>query len=171
VAVPFLHECVRCIVGGPVSLVVKLTLVVLFFPAWFGGLIFGARLLKKGKIREITLVSVASVTVLACPVVLIILTADQPATYTPLVLHQELFNWPAGCRERQYDDGDEISIACRDRRNEIPPKLVFDHGFPSLTERTEHDYFRVGAEAINFACNYFTQRCTVRHAEHNVFQL
>ena len=43
-------------------------------------------------------------------------------------------------------------------------------GFPALIERTEHDYFRVGSEAINFQCNYFTKKCTVRHTEHNVFR-
>jgi hypothetical protein len=52
----------------------------------------------------------------------------------------------------------------------LPRKLALDHGLPMLMARSEHDYYRVGAEAINFNCNYIIQRCTVRHAEPNVFQ-
>jgi hypothetical protein len=108
--------------------------------------------------------------VIVAPVALLGLTVDQPAAHKPLVLNEGAFNWPADCREGQYNDGDEISISCHDPRNEIPAKLVFDHGFPGVIERTEHNYFRVGSEAINFDCNYLTQRCAVRHAEHNVFR-
>jgi hypothetical protein len=125
--------------------------------------------MKSGKLRERTIAAIAIVS----PVVLVFvltLTTDRPARYTPLVLHQGAFEWPEGCAKRQYRDGDSISIACHDYRNALPRQVVFDHGFPGLIERTEHDYFRVGNQAINFACNYFTQKCTVRHAEHNVFQ-
>jgi hypothetical protein len=167
--VAFFDECVRCIVGGPASFIVRLAFI-LFFPACFGLFVLGARRVRNGKISEMTFVSVALLSLIFGPVVLLILTADQPAAYTPLVLHEGPFNWPAGCAKRQYRDGDEISIACHDYRNTVPSKLVFDHGFPGLIERTEHDYFRVGSEAVNFRCNGFTQRCTVRHAERNVFQ-
>ena len=61
-------------------------------------------------------------------------------------------------------------MTCHDYNNILPRKLVFDHGFLGLNDRGEHDYFRVGSEAIRFNCNYFTEKCTVGYAEQNVFQ-
>lgn len=166
---PVFEECVRCVVGGPASLVVRFASFILFFPVLFGGALLAARYIKGSKLRERTIVAIA----IASPVLLasvLSLTVDWPARYTPLVLYQGEFEWPIGCAQREYSDGEDISISCHDYRNALPRKLVFDHGFPGLIERTEHDYFRVGDEAINFACNYFTEKCTVRHAEHNVFR-
>jgi hypothetical protein len=168
-AMPAFDECVRCIVGGPASLFVRFGAIILFLPVLFGGAFLAARCIKSGKLRERTIVAIAIVS----PVLLVFvltLTTDWPARYTPLVLHQGAFEWPEGCANREYREGDEISIACHNYRNTLPRKLVFDHGFAGLIERTEHDYFRVGSEAINFRCDYFTERCTVRHAEHNVFR-
>jgi hypothetical protein len=168
-SVPLFEECVRCVVGSPASLIVRFASILLFFPVLFGGVVLAARHIEKGKLRDRAIVANA----LVSPILLIFmlgLTTDRPARYSPLVLHQGAFKWPEGCVKREYRDGDAISIACHDYRNSLPRELVFDHGFPGLIERTEHDYFRVGDEAINFACNYFTQKCTVRHAEHNVFQ-
>ena len=166
---PFFEECARCFVGSPASLIVRLATTILFFPAFFGGIVLAARYIKTGKIRDRTLVAIAVVS----PVVLLFLlglTMDWPARYSPLVLQEGPFEWPDGCVKREYRDGDAISIACHDYRNTLPRKLVYDHGFQWLIGRQEHDYFRVGDEAINFACNYFTQKCTVRHAEYNVFR-
>jgi len=167
--VPFFEECARCVVGGPASVFVRFGAIILFLPVLFGGAFLAARYIKTGKLRERSIAAIAIVS----PVLLVFvltLTNDWPARYTPLVLHRGAFEWPEGCAKRPYRDGDSISIACREYRNALPRKLMLDHGFPGLIERTEHDYFRVGNEAINFRCNYFTQKCTVRHAEHNVFQ-
>ena len=166
---PFFDECVRCVVGGPASLIVRFASIALFFPALLGGVLLAARRINKPKIRQRTIIAGA----ILSPILLVFvltLTIDWPARYAPLGLRQGAFDWPAGCAKGEYRDGDTISIACHDYRNALPRKLVFDHGFPGLIERTEHDYFRVGDEAINFACNYFTQKCTVRHAEHHVFR-
>jgi hypothetical protein len=166
--VPFFEECVRCVVGGPASVTVRFASIILFLPLLLGGVVLAGRCMK-GKLRERTIVAIA----IASPVLLILalgLTIDWPARYSPLVVHEGPFEWPEGCANREYRDGDAISISCHDYRNVLPRKLVFDHGFPGLIERNEHDYIRVGDEAINFACNYLTDKCTVRHAEHNVFQ-
>ena len=166
---PFFDECVRCVVGAPASLLVRFGTLILFFPLLFGGAILAARCINNAKLRERTMVAMAIVS----PVLFLVpmtLTLDWPARYSPLVVHQGAFEWPVGCARREYKDGDAISIACHDYRNTLPRKLLFDHGFRGLTERTEHDYFRVGDEAINFRCNYFSGKCMVRYAEHNVFR-
>ena len=166
---PFFDECVRCFVGAPASLFVRFGTLILYFPLLFGSAFLAARCIRSAKLRERTIVAMAIVS--PVPWILVLtLTLDWPASYSPLVLHQGAFEWPEGCAKREYSDGDRISIACHDYRNTLPRKLVYDHGFPGLIGRTEQVYFRVGNEAINFACNYFTQKCTVRHAEHNVFQ-
>ena len=159
---PGFDECVRCVAGGPASLFVRFGAIILFFPFLAGGIFLGR---SRGRVA-------IGITILNCMALLfaLMLTIDQPAEYSPLVLHDGSFVWPAGCAQREYLDGDEISIACHDYRNEVPRKLVFDHGFPELIGRNEHDYFRVGSEALNFDCNYFTEKCTVRHAEHNVYR-
>jgi hypothetical protein len=163
------EECVRCVVGGPASLFVRFGSIILFFPLFFGGIVLAARRIKKGKLRDRAIVAIA----LVSPILLffvLALTTDWPARYSPLVLHEGTFHWPEGCAKREYWDDDEISIACHDYRNTLPRQLLYDHGFRGLIDRSEHDYFRVGGEAVKFDCNYFTQRCTVYHAEHNVFQ-
>jgi len=166
--VPGFDECVRCVVGGPASLFVRFGAIILFFPFLIGGIFLAARLTDPGRHRGWAAIGIS---IFNCAALLfaLLLTGDLPAEYSPLVLHQGPFVWPAGCPQRDYRDGDEISIACHDYRNTVPRKLVFDHGFAGLIARNEHDYFRVGSEALNFDCNYFTERCTVRHAEHNVF--
>jgi len=168
--VPFFDECVRCVVGGPASLLVRFAAVILAFPIFFGAIVVAARGINSPKARQRTIVSVAIFGPILLFLVPLALTTDWPARYTPLVMNQGEFVWPDGCAQREYRDGDPISIACHDYRNTLPRKLVFDHGFRWLIGRQEHDYFRVGNEAINFACNYFTQKCRVRHAEHNVFR-
>jgi hypothetical protein len=169
VIVPFFEECVRCVVGGTASLLVRFGSIILFFPLLIGGILLVARLTEPGKIRDRAVIAIS---VLNCVALLsmLVLTNDLPAKYSPLVLHEGQFDWPAGCANREYRDGEEISIACHDVRNALPRKLVFDHGFAGLIGRTEKDYIRVGSEAINFRCNYFTEKCTVRYAEHDVFR-
>jgi hypothetical protein len=104
-------------------------------------------------------------------IVPLVLTADIPAPYSPLLLHQGPFEWPVGCARRIYEEGDPISISCHDYRNEVPRKLVFDHGYPGAIGRTQqHEYFRIGSDAVSLECNYFTERCIVGHVERNVFQ-
>jgi hypothetical protein len=149
---------------------VRFAAIILFFPALLGGIVLVVRYTKKGKVRDRAAIAVAICTPIFLLFVPLTVAGDWPASYTPLVLHEAPFDWPAGCADRKYNDGDQISIACHDYRNALPRKLLYDHGFPGLIERTEHDYFRVGPDAINFACNYFTEKCTVRHAEHNVFR-
>ena len=166
---PFFDECVRCTVGGPASLLVRFGSIILFFPLLVGGVLLAARLTAPGRNRDRAVVAVAIVNCIAL-LSAVGLTIDLPARYSSLVLHEGPFEWPAGCAKREYRDGDQISLSCHDYRNTLPRKLVFEHGFPGLSERTEHDYFRVGSEAINFECNYFTEKCTVRHAEHGVFR-
>jgi hypothetical protein len=168
--VPFFEECVRCIVGGPASLFVRFGAIVLFFPTLIGGILLAARLTKPGRNRDRAVIAVSVFNCVVLLFALLVLTGDWPARYSPLVLHEGAFEWPIGCAKREYYDGDQISIACHAYRNTLPRKLVFDHGFAGLTERTEHDYFRVGSEAINFRCNYFSEKCTVRYAEHRVFR-
>ena len=167
---PFFEDCVRCVVGAPASLFVRFGVIILAFAIPIAGLVLGIRWVKAGKLSERTLMALCIFTLFALLFAAIGLTTDWPARYSPLVLREGAFEWPQGCVKREYSDGDVISIACHDYRNALPRKIVFDHGFPGLADRTEQDYFRVGDEAINFACNYFTQKCTVRHAEHNVFQ-
>lgn len=167
---PFFNECVRCIVGGSASLFVRFGSIILFFPLLIGGILLAARLTNPGRNRDRAVIGVSILTCLALLFAVLVLTSNRPAKYSPLVLHEGPFEWPEGCANREYRDGDSISSDCHDYRNTLPPKFVFDHGFPGLIERTEHDYFRVGSEAINFQCNYFTKKCTVRHAEHNVFR-
>jgi hypothetical protein len=168
--VPGFDECVRCVVAGPASLFVRFGLIILAFAAPFGALFLGTRGVKTCKLSERTLVAFSVSTLFALLLAAIGLTTDSPARYSPLVLHEGAFEWPEGCAKREYSDGDLISITCHDYRNALRRKVVFDHGFRGLNGRTEHDYFRIGGEAVNFACNYFTQTCTVRHAEHNVFR-
>ena len=168
--VPFFDECVRCVVGSPASLFVRFGGIILAFAVALGALVLGARCIKTGELTERTLVAFSIFTLFALLFAAVGLTTDWPARYSPLVLHEGAFEWPEGCAKREYSDGDVISITCHDYRNALPGKVVFDHGFPGLIARTEHDYFRVGDEAVNFACNYFTETCTVRHAEHNVFR-
>lgn len=167
---PGFDECVRCVVSGPASLFVRFGLIILAFAVPLGALVLGARWIKTGKLNEFTLVAFSIFTLFALLFAAMGLTTDWAARYSPLVLHEGAFEWPAGCAKREYSNGDLISINCHDYRHALPRKVLFDHGFPGLIERTEHDYFRVGDEAVNFACNYFTQTCTVRHAEHNVFR-
>jgi hypothetical protein len=131
---------------------------------------FVASKLRDQRAKGRTIVGAAFSALLLFIVVPVVVTGDWPARYAPLVLHEGPFDWPAGCVNREYRNGDEISITCHDYRNKLSRKLVFDHGFYGLIGRHEKDYFRVGAEAINFDCNYFTERCTVRHAERDVFQ-
>lgn len=167
---PGFDECVRCIVGGPASLFVRLGAIFLFFPLLVGGLFLAARLTKPGRNRDRAAVAVSIFNCIALLFAVLVLTSDLPAKYSPLILHDGPFGWPAGCANREYRDGDEINISCHEYRNALSRKLVFDHGFPWLIGRNEHDYFRVGSAAINFDCNYFTEKCSVRHAEHNVFR-
>jgi hypothetical protein len=162
-------QCMRCMVPGPLSLVLRLTML-LSIPLMIGGVIIVARTTKKGQTRDRAVIATVPVSLILFLFVPLILSSDLPGPYSPLVLHAGPFKWPEGCADRNYKEGDEISIACHNYRNVVPPKLLLDHGFPGLIERTEHDYFRVGSDAINFRCNYFTEKCTVRHAEHNVFQ-
>lgn len=166
---PGFDECVRCVVGGPASLFVRFGAIVLFFPLLVGGIVLAARLTDPGRNREWAVIAISVFNCMALLVALT-LTGDLPAEYSPLVMHDGAFVWPAGCVKREYHDGDEISISCHDYRKAVPRKLVFDHGFPELIGRNEHDYFRVGSEALNFDCNYFTGKCAVRHAEHHVFR-
>jgi hypothetical protein len=168
--VPGFDECVRCVVGGPASLFVRFGFFILAFAVPLGALMLGSRWLRAGKLSEGTLLAFCLFSMFGSLIGAAGLTFDLPARYSPLVLHEGSFEWPDGCAEREYRDADVISMTCHNYRNEISRKLLFDHGFPHLTERGEHDYFRVGSQAINFECNYFTQNCTVRHAEHNVFQ-
>lgn len=167
---PGFDECVRCVVGGPASLFVRFGLLIMAFAIPFCALIIGSRLVQAGKLRQGTLLTFCLFSPFALLLAAAGLTIDSPAEYSPLVLHEGAFEWPKGCVEREYADGDVISIACHDYRNALSRKVVFDHGFSHLIERGEHDYFRVGSQAVNFQCNYFTQTCTVRHAEHRVFQ-
>lgn len=166
---PFFDECVRCIVGGPASLFVRFGGIILFFPLLVGGVFLAARLTSPGENRDRAAIAVSIFNCIALLFALM-LTGDMPAKYSPLVLSGGPFNWPTGCPKHEYNDGDQISVSCHDYRNALPRKLVFDHGFAALIGRNEHDYFRVGSEAINFDCNYFTEKCAVRHAEHNVFR-
>lgn len=122
-------------------------------------------MLTRGRVIAATAIVVSLVFVLTT-----LWVTYSSAPYSPLVMHAGPFAWPAGCVPREYQDEDPISIACHADANRIPPKLVSAHGFPGLIERTEHDYFRVGSEAINFRCNYFTDKCWVRHAEHDVYR-
>jgi len=168
--VPFFHECVRCLVGGPPSLYIRFGALILFFPLLVGGSLLAARLTEPGRSRDRAVIAVSLSCTFGLLFALLVLTSDWPAHYSPLVLHRGPFSWPAGCTSREYLDGDQISLSCHDYRNALPRKLVFDHGFPWVNGRTEQDYIRVGSEAVNFSCNYFTEKCTVRHAEHNVFQ-
>lgn len=165
----FFSECTRCLVSGPVSVLLKLTMV-LCAPIMIGGAVAVSRLLKGTKARDRGAISVALVSPLLFVLIPLILIGDWPGPYSPLVLHEGPFTWPAGCADRLYQDGEDISITCQDSRNMVPRKLAFDHGLPKLMGREYYDYFRVGTEAINFDCNYITQKCTVRHAEPNVFQ-
>jgi hypothetical protein len=151
------------------SLVLRLTML-LCIPIMFGAAIAVSRLTRRGKNRDRAVIAVAVASPVLFFIVPLILAGDWPGPYSPLVLHEGPFTWPAGCANRLYRDGDEISITCQDSRNMLPRKLALDHGLPMLMARSEHDYYRVGAEAINFNCNYIIQRCTVRHAEPNVFQ-
>lgn len=167
---PFFDECVRCIVGGPASLFVRFGALVLFFPILICAIIIAARWTKGGSNRDRAVIATSILSAILLLFVPLALTSDWPKAYSPLVLHEGVFQWPPGCANREYYDGEEINIACHDYRNTLPRKLLFDHGFPGLIERTEHDYFRVGSEAINFRCNYFTEKCTVRYAKHDVFQ-
>jgi len=169
VLVPFFEECVRCVVEGPASLFVRFGSILLFFPLLIGGIVLAARLTEPGTNRDRTVIAISFLSCIAL-LSMLILTSDLPARYSPLVLHQGQFDWPAGCADREYREGEEISIACHDYRNALPRKLVFDHGFSGITGRMEQDYFRVGSEAINFNCNNFTEKCRVRFAEHNVFR-
>jgi hypothetical protein len=135
-----------------------------------GGIVLAARLTKPGTNRDRAIIAASILSTSFLLFVPLVLTGDWPGGYSPLVLHEGAFEWPAGCANREYREGDEISIACHNYRNTLPRKLVFDHGFAGLTGRPEQYYFRVGSEAINFRCNYFTEKCTVRYVEHNVFR-
>ena len=167
---PAFEECVRCVVGGPASLYVRFGSIILFFPLFVGGIFLAARLTNAGRNRERAIMAVSIFNCLALLFAVLVLTSDWPARYSPLVLHEGPFEWPAGCTQHEYRDGNPIDISCHDYRNTLPRKLVFDHGFRWVLDPHDPNYFRVGDDAINFQCNYFTERCTVRHAERNVFR-
>ena len=165
---PFFDECVRCLVGGSASLFLKWGMI--FSPfIWFGGIMALGIWLPEGKMRSRGVLGWALTSPVLFVFLPIVLTSDISAPYSPLVLHEGPFAWPPGCARRVYRDDDPISMACHDYRNVLPRKLVFDHGF-YLSGRNEQEYYRVGSDAVNFACNYFTDTCRVRHAEHNVFR-
>jgi hypothetical protein len=167
--VPFFDGCVRCLVGQPVSVLLRWIMVLSPF-IWFGGIMGLGIWMPEGKARSRTMLVWAIASPWLFGLLPIALTSDIPARYSPLVLREGPFDWPSGCSPREYADGDPISISCHDYRNTLARKLVFDHGFPGIIGRTEQDYFRVGTEAVNFDCNYFTDQCSVRHAQHNVFR-
>jgi hypothetical protein len=161
-------ECARCLVRGELGVAIKVAMLPSFLAA-IAGSAFVASKLESVPAKTRVLVGgtfAAMILFVATPIILI---SDIPARYSPLTLHEGPFDWPAGCAEREYQDNDPIDISCHDYRNAMSRELVYDHGFDGLIGRNEHDYFRVGSEAINFSCNYFTEKCTVRHAEHGVF--
>ena len=161
-------ECSRCLADGLPSLLLK-WLILLSAPLMIGGVVLLGRVLGLRSDRVIIGWTLTSFFLFL--VVPSVLVADIPDRYSPLTLNQGPFEWPTGCARRVYEEGDSISISCHDGRNELPRKLVFDHGYPGAIGRSEQQrYFRVGSDAVNFDCNYFTNRCSVRHVEKSVFQ-
>ena len=165
----FLPECIRCLVPGPMSLVLKLTALA-SLPLMVVSVVLIARLVERGSARERALIAVAFASPILFMFVPLLLTSDWPGRYSPMVLREGPFDWPSGCARRTYNDGDPISIACIVHRNEVPRKFVLEHGFRSSIGREDRSYYRVGSDAINFSCNYFKNTCSVGDVERNVFR-
>jgi hypothetical protein len=78
---------------------------------------------------------------------------------------------PEGCDDRQYQEGDQVSIACADPRYRFDIWKQYGLDFPG--KMGWHDgkktgtYYRIGNDLVGFSCTSFG--CPVHAVEKNVF--
>ena len=91
---------------------------------------------------------------------------EQPFDGSKIAAGQ--FQWPAGCSERQYRPGDQLSRACFDRFQKISPKWARAHRMKvRQTRKSSHySYYRLGDDAVEKFCIAWEDHCRVG----NVYQ-
>ena len=74
--------------------------------------------------------------------------------------------WPAGCEEKEYSRGDEISKSCLESQYSIPDYKKY--GWPRSSKRA--NYYRIGRDAVWVWCNSITGSCSVRRVVSDVYR-
>lgn len=106
--------------------------------------------------------------VFGCTMLAVALSTAIRPPYTRLTVKAEPFQWPQGCEPKRYTGRDDISVACKVEAYALPKDLTYAHGFDP-GKKSSGRFYRVGNDAIAFACPPWGKTCIIKRVYHDVF--